>query len=100
MNDAFQAASGLEPDVFPAATPTYLGHYHVPHVVAKNGQPTNIQYVGSPYQGAVPLAVFEAAAAATCTSAQLLLLLLWPLLRLDCSLRHVRSVVAGFSRSL
>ncbi len=51
MSNTFQASSGLDPDTFPVAVPTYLGHYHKPQVVGKNGQPTNIRYVGSPYQG-------------------------------------------------
>lgn len=47
MNEAFQAKEGLPPDLFPDRVPTYTGHYHKPHVVEN----TNIQYVGSPYQG-------------------------------------------------
>lgn len=47
MNEAFQAKEGLPPDLFPASCPTYTGHYHKPHVVEN----TNIQYIGSPYQG-------------------------------------------------
>lgn len=48
MNEAYQAKNGLEADTFPAAVPTYLGHYHVPHTVGDS----NIRYVGSPFQGA------------------------------------------------
>ena len=47
MNEAFQAKEGLPPDLFPDSVPTYTGHYHKPHVVEN----TNIQYIGSPYQG-------------------------------------------------
>ena len=55
MNESFQAKEGLPPDLFPAAVPTYTGHYHKPHVVAN----TNIQYVGSPYQGLQPSLLIE-----------------------------------------
>lgn len=48
VNETFQAREGLPPDVFPEAVPTYLGHYHKPHVVGT----TRVQYVGSPYEGA------------------------------------------------
>ena len=47
MNESFQAKEGLSPDLFPEDVPTYTGHYHKPHVVEN----TNIQYIGSPYQG-------------------------------------------------
>lgn len=47
MNEAYQAQHGLEPDLFPQAVPTYLGHYHLPHSVGDS----NVRYVGSPYQG-------------------------------------------------
>ena len=47
MNEAYQATHGLEADTFPAEVPTYLGHYHLPHEVGSS----NVQYVGSPYQG-------------------------------------------------
>ena len=47
MNESFQAKEGLPPDLFPEGVPTYTGHYHKPHVVEN----TNIQYIGSPYQG-------------------------------------------------
>ena len=48
VNETFQAREGLPPDVFPESVPTYLGHYHKPHLVGN----TRVQYVGSPYQGA------------------------------------------------
>ncbi len=48
VNETFQAREGLPPDVFPGGVPTYLGHYHKPHVVGA----TRVQYVGSPYEGA------------------------------------------------
>ncbi len=47
MNEAYQAQHGLEAGLFPAAVPTFLGHYHLPHTVGD----TNVRYVGSPYQG-------------------------------------------------
>ena len=48
VNETFQAREGLPPDLFPGGVPTYLGHYHKPHVVGA----TRVQYVGSPYEGA------------------------------------------------
>lgn len=47
VNETFQAREGLPPEVFPESVPTYLGHYHKPHMVGN----TRVQYVGSPYQG-------------------------------------------------
>lgn len=47
VNETFQAREGFTPDLFPAGVPIYMGHYHKPHTV----QGTNIQYVGSPFQG-------------------------------------------------
>ena len=47
MNENFQAREGLPPSLFPESAPTYMGHYHKPHIVAN----TRIRYVGSPYQG-------------------------------------------------
>lgn len=55
MNDTFQAKEGFDAELFPKAVPTYMGHYHKPHTVGA----TQIQYIGSPYQGAL-----------TCTSSQ------------------------------
>ena len=49
MNETFQAREGLPPSLFPASVPTYMGHYHKPHIVSD----TSIRYVGSPYQGTV-----------------------------------------------
>lgn len=50
MNAAYQAKSGLPPDLFPSELPVYMGHYHYPQSVPG----TRITYIGSPYQG--PLA--------------------------------------------
>ena len=47
VNETFQAREGLPPELFPEAIPTYLGHYHKPHLVGS----TRVQYVGSPYEG-------------------------------------------------
>ena len=47
MNSVFQAKDGLSPDFFPADTPIFSGHYHIPHMVDSS----NIRYIGSPYQG-------------------------------------------------
>ena len=55
MNEAFQAKEGLPPDLFPDSVPTYTGHYHKPHVVEN----TNIQYIGSPYQGWTRLSDYD-----------------------------------------
>ncbi|KAK9831419.1 hypothetical protein WJX81_003210 [Elliptochloris bilobata] len=46
VNETFQAREGLPPELFPAEIPTYLGHYHKPHMVGN----TRVQYVGSPYE--------------------------------------------------
>ncbi len=47
VNETFQAREGFSPDLFPEQVPVYMGHYHKPHKV----QNTNIEYIGSPYQG-------------------------------------------------
>lgn len=48
VNERFQAREGFEADLFPGGVPVFMGHYHKPHTV----HDTNIQYVGSPFQGA------------------------------------------------
>jgi hypothetical protein len=50
VNETFQAREGFSPELFPEGVPTFMGHYHKAHVV----KGTRIEYVGSPYQGALP----------------------------------------------
>lgn len=47
MNGNTKAREGLDPGTLPAGIPVFSGHYHKPHTV----EGTDIQYVGSPYEG-------------------------------------------------